>query len=69
MLIILLQLHFSYTEDGIPSETLKSITLETVDYDQCKRESADFQNFVTKDKICAGNKDNSGVCLGMNHQK
>ncbi|GAB0088146.1 Modular serine protease [Sergentomyia squamirostris] len=53
------------TENGVYSSVLKVLDLQTVDFRTCRDRSSDsFKNFITYDKFCAGNPDNSNVCEG-----
>ena len=50
---------------GMASNTLKSIKLPVIDFKQCRRESKEFERFVTPDKFCSGYLNGSGICRGL----
>ncbi|GAB0088633.1 Modular serine protease [Sergentomyia squamirostris] len=56
---------YGLTEKGVYSSVLKVLDLQTVDFITCRdRSNETFKNFITYDKFCAGNPDNSNVCEG-----
>lgn len=58
---------WGFTEfDGLTSNTLKSIQMPVINFQQCRKESGEFERFVTPDKFCSGYKNGSGVCRGQN---
>ncbi|XP_072941394.1 modular serine protease-like [Epargyreus clarus] len=51
--------------DGKPSQVLLTVELPFVSFDQCFNESpADFHEYITVDKICAGYKNGTALCEG-----